>query len=231
MELLPTTPQNLQESTLYLAGAGFCVFILVILYNGLKHPLANVPGPWHTRWTDWVYTYHNLRGAAPLYIHALHQKYGPVVRVSTNFVNVADLKGAQRIHRIRGEFLKSPWYQNIAGPDRLNVFNTQDIDEHRRLRRLLSGPMSESNLKTLIPQVENKVRLAIDRMVEETKSRGVADVAKWWMFMATDVIGELTFGESFRMLEYGKVCKSSLPDWSIELVLFSNSQKEKSVYS
>ncbi len=37
------------------------------------------------------------------------------------------------------------------------------------------------------------------------KSRGVADVFKWWTFMATDVIGELSFGESFRMLEHGKV--------------------------
>lgn len=42
-------------------------------------------------------------------------------------------------------------------------------------------------------------------MSEEMKSRGVADVFKWWTFMATDIIGELSFGESFRMLEHGKV--------------------------
>lgn len=37
------------------------------------------------------------------------------------------------------------------------------------------------------------------------KERGVADVFKWWMFMATDIIGELSFGRSFDMLEIKKV--------------------------
>ena len=42
-------------------------------------------------------------------------------------------------------------------------------------------------------------------MDEEMKGRGVADVFKWFLFYSTDVIGELSFGESFRMLEIGKV--------------------------
>ena len=55
------------------------------------------------------------------------------------------------------------------------------------------------------PTVDDKVRLCMTRMEEEMRSRGVADVYKWWTFLATDVIGELSFGESFRMLELGKV--------------------------
>lgn len=42
-------------------------------------------------------------------------------------------------------------------------------------------------------------------MAEEIQDRGATDVFKWWLFMATDIIGELSFGESFRMLEAGKV--------------------------
>lgn len=34
--------------------------------------------------------------------------------------------------------------------------------------------------------------------------RGAADVIKWFLFMATDVIGELSFGDSFRTLEIGE---------------------------
>lgn len=37
------------------------------------------------------------------------------------------------------------------------------------------------------------------------ETRGCTDVYKWWFFFTTDVIGELTFGESFKMLELGKV--------------------------
>lgn len=56
------------------------------------------------------------------------------------------------------------------------------------------------------PVVADRIHLCMQRMGEEMKSRGVADVFKWWTFLATDTVGELSFGESFRMLEYGKVC-------------------------
>lgn len=51
--------------------------------------------------------------------------------------------------------------------------------------------------------------MAISRMAEEIRSRGVADVFKWWLFMATDIIGGLSFGETFRMLELGEVIYST----------------------
>lgn len=45
----------------------------------------------------------------------------------------------------------------------------------------------------------------MSRIREEALSpRGVADIYKWIFFMATDIIGELSFGDSFRMLEIGK---------------------------
>lgn len=131
------------------------------------------------------------------------------MRVGTNNVDVADLEGVQRIHRIQGEFLKSSWYTTLL-PGINNIFNARNKDVHRRFRRLLSSPMSESGLKSMHPQIEAKVHLAIQRMREEMETRGCADIAKWWIFMATDVIGELTFGESFRMLEFGRVsCRSA----------------------
>jgi hypothetical protein len=49
----------------------------------------------------------------------------------------------------------------------------------------------------------------MQRMEEEFKTRGATDVYKWWMFMTTDIIGELSFGESFQMLESGEVSVKS----------------------
>ncbi|KHN99497.1 Cytochrome P450 [Metarhizium album ARSEF 1941] len=64
--------------------------------------------------------------------------------------------------------------------------------------------MSESSLKLHLPTVMSRVELAIQRMKEEMKTQGLVDVFKWSLFMATDVIGELAFGESFQMLEKGE---------------------------
>lgn len=90
-----------------------------------------------------------------------------------------------------------------------NLFTTVDVEFHRRHRRLLSGSLSETSLKAVHPIVEQRVELAIERMKQEMQTRGAADVFKWFLFMATDVIGELTFGESFRMLERGEASSNS----------------------
>jgi cytochrome P450 len=86
-----------------------------------------------------------------------------------------------------------------------NVFNTRNIPVHRRQRKLLSGAMSESSITTLLPIIRDRVALTIQKMGQEMKEHGAADVFKWWMFMTTDIVAQLTFGDSFRMLEQGKV--------------------------
>lgn len=55
------------------------------------------------------------------------------------------------------------------------------------------------------PIINQRIYMTIARIEEEMNNTGCADIFKWWTFMATDVIGELSFGESFRMLELGKV--------------------------
>ena len=85
------------------------------------------------------------------------------------------------------------------------MFTTTDFKFHAARRRLLASPISDSSLSYLVPQISNRVEYTIERIAEEIDNRGAADIFKWWLFMATDIIGELSFGESFRMLEAGKV--------------------------
>ncbi|KAI0909798.1 putative cytochrome P450 [Ustulina deusta] len=137
------------------------------------------------------------------YLHSIHLRYGPVVRVSPFAVDTISAVDAQQIHGIKRLFCKSSWYEDFI-PGNQNLVNVRDVQVHRRHRRLLSAPLSESSLKMVLPQVERKVQLAIFQMKQEMDARGVVDVLKWWTCMATDVIGELTFGESFLTLESGK---------------------------
>ena len=102
-------------------------------------------------------------------------------------------------------FQKAGFYTHIGHKSAKTLFSTTDPRFHAARRRLISGPMSETSMMQFEPAVAEKVRLCMEKMGEEMKSRGVADVYKWWTFLATDTIGELSFGESFRMLELGKV--------------------------
>ncbi|KAI9375783.1 cytochrome P450 [Aspergillus egyptiacus] len=181
------------------------VYFLKIAYTVAKNPLSALPGPKYTKWTSLVLKYHVVRGNRPRYVHALHEKYGPIVRVSPTEADISSIPAAREIHRIASPYLKSPWYRLLTRKDGENVFSTTDPDYHRRHRRLLSTPLSDAYLhREMEPLVRSRIGLAIARMGEEANSaRGVADIYKWFFFMSTDIIGELSFGESFRMLEKG----------------------------
>lgn len=167
-------------------------------------PLSKVPGPWYTKWTDLELVYHWINGSRPTYIHRLHERYGPVVRVGPSEVDVTDPMALKAIYAIKNEYPKTPWYLLLAGHGGHDVFNTPDIEIHRRQRRLLGGTMSESALKNYNTAIMSRVDYTITRMREEFNKQGAIDVCKWWLFMTTDIIGELTFGESFKTLEQGK---------------------------
>ncbi|KAI2465630.1 putative cytochrome P450 [Annulohypoxylon bovei var. microspora] len=176
------------------------IALLGYTYTVLSSPLAKIPGPWYTKWTISVFKYQVVKGTRPKWVQALHEKYGPIVRISPMEVSIQDPKATQQIYQVKNEFLKSSWYQDLL-PGLPNVFSTLDVEYHRRHRRLLASEISESGLVTHRPTVDTKVRLAIERMAEEMEERGATDVYRWALYMATDVIGELSFGSSFRMLE------------------------------
>lgn len=129
---------------------------------------------------------------------------GPIVRVSPNAVAIANIEDLKTVYTIKETYRKSEFYQLMTGGSQ-SVFGTTNVERHRKLRRLLAAQMSETSLKSMLPQISSHVDLAIRKMKKEAEARGVIDVYKWCAFLTTDVVGELSFGESFHMLERGKV--------------------------
>ncbi|KAG6111954.1 hypothetical protein E4U13_004517 [Claviceps humidiphila] len=187
-----------------LAGLTVLVALFYFIFLVLSRPTSKLPGPWHSKWTDLVFRYQWFYGRQTFYTHDLHKKYGPIVRVAPNQVAVADLETVKSVYTIKETYRKTKFYELLVSQPIQTVFSTVDIELHRKLRRLMASQMSESSLKSMLPQVTSHVELAIQRMKEESKDRGVIDVFKWCLFMTTDVISELSFGESFQMLEKGK---------------------------
>lgn len=120
-------------------------------------------------------------------------------------MSIVDRDAVKTIYNTKETYKKPPFYRDAVINRVENIFTTGDINFHRRTRRLLANPMSETSLKAMTVRIRDRVELTMNNMKDEMDTRGAADVFKWWLFMATDVIGELTFGDSFRMLEHGKV--------------------------
>lgn len=141
-------------------------------------------------------------------------KSGPVVRIGPREVDVSDPKAAQTIHNIMDGFAKAPWYRDSVVGDTPNVFQTIDPQAHARRWRILSQPLSEIGLRSVLPVIDERVQLAIAKMAGEMKKKGFVDVYKWCHLMTTDIIGLLSFGEAFGMLEDGEVRLPARPHYA-----------------
>ncbi|KAM3533911.1 hypothetical protein MY4038_002789 [Beauveria bassiana] len=177
--------------------------LLLLALSRLRKPISRIPGPWYSQWTGLVLKYHWVRGQKSTYVHALHGKYGRIVRIGPDEVSVCDIDAVKTIYSVKETFRKTPWYMEfVAGVE--NIFSTTDIGFHRQSRRLLAAPMADSAIQELAPRVGGHVDFAIQQMKAESQTRKVVDVWKWWLFMTTDIIVEFTFGESFHMLQRGE---------------------------
>jgi cytochrome P450 len=146
-----------------------------------------------------------MTGQRSFYIHSLHEKYGPMVRISPTEVAVADLDAFREIHKIGTKYLKSEWYQQLANFPKAGIFTMIDPREHGPRRKLLSRSFSRSYL---LEHWESTVREKVELCVSQIKkdaTKDVADVYHWWMLLASDVTAHLAFGESFNMLQTGQV--------------------------
>lgn len=108
------------------------------------------------------------------------------------------------VYSMRETFVKAQTYRNLTPSRTDSMFNTGNVDTHRRYRRMLARPMSESALKPNIDDVHARVSNTVSKMEAEMKTRGAVDIYKWWFFFTTDTIGDLTFGTSFNMTESGQ---------------------------
>lgn len=149
--------------------------------------------------------YYILTGKRIFYIHDLHKKYGSVVRIDTNEVNVCDLDAFSDIHRIGSGFTKAGWYDRATYGIPGNVFVMTNVQDHAARRKLLARPFSRSSLlMNFQALVAGRARLAVANIKREAEL-GECDVMKWWTLMATDVVAQVAFGEDSRLLEAGQV--------------------------
>lgn len=118
---------------------------------------------------------------------------------------MSDIAAAKTIYKVGGPFLKPNWYDDFTGNQpRQNLFSSVDFHEHSKFRKLLSSNFSEKWIEQMEPFIAKNTNLAVTRMVDEASQQGYTDTFKWFTFMATDVIGESSFGQSFEMLRTGK---------------------------
>ncbi|KAF2240729.1 putative cytochrome P450 pisatin demethylase [Trematosphaeria pertusa] len=182
--------------------------LLTALYNALVSPLRGIPGPFSARFTKLWYFHRVLRGSFHHDNIALHQCYGPIVRIAPNLysISTADPKTIQTVYGIGSKFPKSDWYDGWANPksDKYSLFPDRHIRRHAEARKRFQRMYSMSEMVNYEGFVNACARIFDQRLREFTSTRDGVDMAHWFQCYAFDVIGDVTYSARFGFLDDGK---------------------------
>lgn len=132
-------------------------------------------------------------------LQALHEKYGPVVRVAPDEISYITPDATKPIYQSNPEFPKDPMHLPPFHNGTPGIL-AADRDHHRRYRRLLSGAFSDRGIRTQQPMIQQHVDLLVQRL-RESCTTGSQDMCEWLNWCTFDIIGDLAFGEPFGCLQ------------------------------
>ncbi|KAJ3882669.1 cytochrome P450 [Lentinula edodes] len=218
---------------LALAILGLFLALAIRNWLSVRRRYRNIPGPFLSRYTSLPLALHSRGGKRHLYVHSLHQKYGPLVLIAPNHISCSHPDAINVVYA-QGEHAlpKSDFYKAFVIDGTPNLFNTQDRLEHTKRRKALAHPLSYRSVKEMEEWIANnmlKLVRNLDRECEsksssqqmthsrlngvpmgaETPGRASGEEASclnmhaWFNCFTFDVISDLAFGQSLGMLDRG----------------------------
>ena len=138
----------------------------------------------------------------------LHDQYGPIVRTAPGELSYINLDALKTIYGPRqpGEgFIKNPAFFQPA-TNGVHSILTSEGDAHSRVRRTLLPAFSEKALSDQHDILQHFTGQLISKLRErlETSGSEPVDLFEWYIWTTFDLIGDLSFGEPFKCLEYAR---------------------------
>ncbi|OSC98049.1 cytochrome P450 [Trametes coccinea BRFM310] len=113
------------------------IFLLSVSIHRLFFAtLASIPGPKICALTRLPLMYHEFTGKRRMWIHRLHLRYGPIVRVAPDEVSFATREAAKEIYTSGGSgFDKSRFYDLFSNFETPNMFSTLERGKHAETKK------------------------------------------------------------------------------------------------
>ena len=150
-----------------------------------------------------------LRGRLPMETRNLHDRYGSFVRLKPNELAFNTVTAWQDIYGHRNgrkDLNKHPIHIGAVNPlPGVQTISMADHDNHARQKKALSHGFS----KKALWEQENIIQSFVDKLTRNfhgfAERQEIFDIVKWYNFITFDVIGDLSFGESFGYLDRGDI--------------------------
>ncbi|OJD13508.1 hypothetical protein AJ78_06055 [Emergomyces pasteurianus Ep9510] len=207
-----SSPPSISTGIIVSISALLLTSIVIKVYT--NDPLQHVPGPLIARLTPlWLWNL-TWRGIECRTITALHKRYGPVVRIAPNEVDISDGAALHAVYVKSGGFVKNPVYANYDIDGFKTIFSVLD-PVHRAVRAKAVAPVFAQQA---VLRGRAVVQRAVDATVAELE-RGraaadpatsrrpsppppVVDILNLFRCLAIDAVSAYLFGQSFNSLNH-----------------------------
>lgn len=188
----------------YLAG----IYASLLFYRVSFSPLCRFPGPFGARISSIWFSSQLANQDAYKKVVKLHEKYGDFVRIGSNDLSILHPDAVDAIYGPRSKCRKADWY-DLTQP-MVSMQTTRHQADHDKRRRIWSNAFSDKALRGY----QQRIKVYQDKLISQIASCGdqTVDIGKLFKLYSFDVMGDLAFGTSFKMLE------SNEEHWAIKLL-------------
>ncbi|OSS43452.1 hypothetical protein B5807_11814 [Epicoccum nigrum] len=135
---------------------------------------------------------------------ALHEKYGPLIRIAPNELSYSKPDGVPVIYRLSNPLEKTDWYHVWKGAglkSQIDMFTITNEKRHTAYRRVVGAVYSLTSILKNEAQIDQNVNMLIERLDGFVKRKEEVDLGLWVEMYAYDNIGSVSFGQPFGFLE------------------------------
>ncbi|OJJ55057.1 hypothetical protein ASPSYDRAFT_135540 [Aspergillus sydowii CBS 593.65] len=192
---------SLAYSSLYTwALAAFLAWMLQCIYRLTLHPLKGFKGPRLAACSSLYFLYWIYTGYFPQQCEKLFDRYETdVLRVAPGQLVFRSPRSLKEIVG-RSDMYRGNFALRVIGFAATNVSNIKDPSQHRRKRKLMNPGFSNTALAKQEPTL---ILPLVEKLVEKVAaSHGrPIDMTNYFDCVTSDIIGKLSFGADFSMLD------------------------------
>lgn len=195
----------MELSTLLKLLSVFSIFYVLGLYVYRMYfdPLSKIPGPKLAAASLWYEFYYDVvkKGRYTWKIWEMHDKYGPIVRISPYEIHINDPEMIDEIYpNQQKRSMKYGWSQKMFGL-KTGFLATESHELHRIRRGIFAHYLSKTTLLRLEPGIQSVLDKLVSRFEGLQGSGRNVNLVDVYACLTGDVIGQYAFAQTYGFLD------------------------------
>lgn len=198
--------------------------LLYLLYTRLTSPISKLPGPFLTSLTSIPLKYHEFTGTRRTWIHSLHLKYGPAVRLAPNEASFSSLAALKEIYTSQGAgYDRTEFYDLFKQFGTRTLFSTPPKSPHGARKKIFADRYANTNIMRpeTLSALQNRAGVFLQNCLNSNKADPdvyvqlhcfALDGATHFLF-APNGTNSLENDDDFKMMEEQTYHESLADNW------------------